>query len=165
MNGEKLNRSGATITRIVSGGQTGVDRGALDAAADLGLARGGWCPKGRRAEDGVIPAQYELIETESTRYDVRTLRNILDSDGTLVFCRATPQGGTALTVRLARQYARPCWIIDLDQPIDFAALDAWAQRHEVRVLNVAGPRESNQPGIAIRVQATMVHWLQGERAN
>ncbi|MFO0904452.1 MAG: putative molybdenum carrier protein [Pirellulales bacterium] len=153
------------ITRIVSGGQTGVDRGALDAAADLGLAHGGWCPRGRRAEDGVIPSRYELQETESARYDVRTLRNVLDSDGTLVFCCTEPQGGTALTVRLARQHARPLCVVDLDQPLDFVALDAWAARNAIRVLNVAGPRESNQPGIARAARDALAAWLSRHRVS
>src|SRR5438552_18876277 len=86
---------------IHSGGQTGVDRAALDVALELGLPCGGWCPKGRRAEDGPIPARYPLIETSSPFYPQRTKRNVLDSDGTLILTFGCPTGGTALTIRTA----------------------------------------------------------------
>jgi len=93
---------------IISGGQTGVDRGALDAAARLGIAHGGWCPRGRRAEDGEIPERYRLRETPSRRYAQRTAWNVRDSDATLVLIEGDLAGGTALTVRLARTWASLC---------------------------------------------------------
>lgn len=155
------------VTRIVSGGQTGADRGGLDAAMVLGLSHGGWCPKGRRAEDGTIPARYRLAETESPVYAVRTKRNVLDSDGTLIVSRGPLAGGSALTARLARAHHKPVLHIDLDQwqeQRDGArraaeALRDWLRRHEIAVLNVAGPRASHCPGIARDVEELLVRAL------
>jgi len=140
--------SHACVKRIVSGGQTGVDRAALDVAIELGLPHGGWCPRGRRAEDGPIPARYRLQETESAAYHVRTERNVIDSDATLVLTRGEPVGGTALTVRLANQHGRPLLVVDLArQPLDVATVRTWISNSSAGVLNVAGPRESQQPDI------------------
>lgn len=136
------------LTTIVSGGQTGVDRGALDAAALAGLAHGGWCPKGRKAEDGRIPADYRLSETPSSRYAERTEWNVRDSDGTLVLSRGPIRGGTRLTVKLARKYSRPCLVVELDGTNDAAVVARWIRMSKIGVLNVAGPRESSRPGIA-----------------
>ncbi len=133
--------------KIVSGGQTGVDRAALDVAIELGIGHGGWCPRGRLAEDGPIAARYLLCETEAADYAVRTERNVLDSDATIVLCQGTPDGGTELTVRLALRHAKPCLSIDLDQPRPLAEIGQWLTDNRVTVLNVAGPRESRQPGI------------------
>jgi len=134
--------------KIVSGGQTGVDRGALDAAMALGIAHGGWCPRGRLAEDGRISDRYELSETDSPKYAVRTQRNVLDSDATLILCRGRPTGGTELTLRLAQQHGKPHLVVDLDDPPKFAEVRRWLEDEQVAVLNVAGPRESQSPGIA-----------------
>src|SRR6266571_9073801 len=82
------------VSKIVSGGQTGVDRAALDVALELGIPCGGWCPRGRRAEDGIIPERYPLIETPTTAYPQRTERNVRDSDGTLVLTVGRADGGT-----------------------------------------------------------------------
>jgi len=136
------------LVRIVSGGQTGVDRGALDAAIDAGLSHGGWCPKGRRAEDGRIPAQYSLAETSSCRYTERTARNVEDSDGTLVLASGPLSGGTKFTVEYASRSGRPCMVVDLDGAVDAEAVALWIGRCGIGVLNVAGPRESAKPGIA-----------------
>jgi len=138
--------------KIISGGQTGADRGALDAAIESGVAHGGWCPSGRRAEDGRIPDRYDLTETDSTEYPVRTERNVTDSDATLILCRGRPSGGTELTVRLAERHARPCLISNPDQPSAVAKVRSWLSRQGVEVLNVAGPRESQCPGIADSVK-------------
>ena len=135
------------IDRIVSGGQTGVDRGALDAALVLGLACGGWCPSGRWAEDGPIDPRYPLRETPSRDYPERTEWNVRDSDGTLVLTRGRPKGGTALTIALARRHGRPLLVLDLAEDPDPAEVRLWAEAHGVSTLNVAGPRESQQPGI------------------
>jgi hypothetical protein len=135
------------ILKVISGGQTGVDRAALDVALELGLPCGGWCPKGRRAEDGAIPLSYPLSETSSSAYPERTARNIRDSDGTLVLTRGVPDGGTALTVKLATRYRRPLLSIDLERPSSPDRVATWAERQGVEVLNVAGPRESSCPGI------------------
>ncbi len=138
------------LTKILSGGQTGVDRAALDVALEAGVPCGGWCPLGRRAEDGRIPDRYPLRETESADYSERTERNVRDSDGTLIVTRGPLSGGTALTERCARRLGRPVLIVDLDKddPEHWAAcIRDWIATHGIRVLNVAGPRESQQPGI------------------
>lgn len=141
------------VQKIVSGGQTGVDRAALDAAAALGLQRGGWCPRGRRAEDGVIPRHYPLHETDSPRYDVRTRRNVRDSDATLILHRGTLRGGTRFTGEYCRQRRKPCLVVDLSQsPLPVGQVRQWLAQHGVVVLNVAGPRESSEPGIAQQAQ-------------
>ena len=133
---------------IVSGGQTGVDRGALDAAIAAGVSHGGWCPRGRLAEDGPIAARYELRETRSAKYSIRTRKNVLDSDATLILCRGPLTSGTDLTNRLALHHAKPCLVVDLQQDPDAAEVRRWMAAHHIGVLNVAGPRESSQPGIA-----------------
>ncbi len=136
--------------KIVSGGQTGVDRGALDAAIALGIDHGGWCPRGRLSEDGRIPDAYELQETDSSEYPVRTQRNLVDSDATLILCHGTPRGGTGLTLHLAQRHGRPVLVVDLDQPDPIEAIRRWLRDQQVATLNVAGPRESQSPGIAAR---------------
>ena len=138
--------------KIISGGQTGVDRGALDAAIGLGIPHGGWCPRGRLAEDGPIPARYVLSETDSPEYWLRTEQNVSDSDATLILCRGQPTGGTELTLRMADQHGRPCLVVNLDRPGRLEEVRRWLQDHEVKVLNVAGPRESQSPGIAAQAK-------------
>jgi hypothetical protein len=134
--------------RIVSGGQTGVDRAALDVALELGLPCGGYCPRGRRAEDGAIPARYPLQELASREYPPRTARNVRDSDGTLILHRGALTGGTALTLRLAREGRRPHLVLDLAAGgSDAESVRGWIEAEGIRVLNVAGPRESETPGI------------------
>lgn len=150
----------SVVERIVSGGQTGADRGALDAAWQLGLDRGGWCPRGRRAEDGRIPLHYPLQETDSARYDVRTRRNVMESDGTLIFYRQRITGGTALTRRLALELGKPCLTVDLSLPLDLETVRYWLGRWQIRVLNVAGPRESSCPGMERAVATALVQLLQ-----
>ena len=135
------------LEKMISGGQTGVDRAALDVGLALGLAVGGWCPKGRRAEDGVIPARYPLVETPERNYQARTRRNIEDSDGTLILNLGKLDGGTALTVAHARQIGKPCLIVALEAGIEPAAFRDWLEANSITVLNVAGPRESQRPGV------------------
>jgi hypothetical protein len=135
------------IERILSGGQTGVDRAALDVALELGLPCGGWCPRGRRAEDGPLPLSYPLQETTSSEYPQRTALNVRDGDGTLILTRGTPDRGTALTLRLAERYGKPYLRVDLDEAPPPAEVARWAEAHAVKTLNVAGPRESSRPGI------------------
>ena len=136
------------LERVISGGQTGVDRAALDVALARGIACGGWCPQGRRAEDGPLPARYPLQETPSEAYAQRTEWNVRDSDGTLILTRGRPPaGGTALTAECAARWRRPCLIVDLGEAADPAALAGWLAAHDIRVLNVAGPRERLAPGI------------------
>jgi hypothetical protein len=137
----------ALFQKIVSGGQTGVDRAALDVAFEVGLPCGGWCPKGRKAEDGIIAACYPLQETSSDVYAQRTEWNVRDSDGTLVLTKGAPTEGTAFTIEVAARLGKPCLILDLDRDPPPQAVHAWAARHQVRILNVAGPRESRHPGL------------------
>jgi hypothetical protein len=140
-------RGGMMLEKIVSGGQTGVDRAALDVALQLGIPCGGWCPEGRRAEDGGIPSRYPLQETASSVYRDRTERNVRDSDATLVLTIGPPRGGTATTIRLAAQHHRPCLVLDLSQNPGCEAVRAWLNDNGIATLNVAGPRESGVPGI------------------
>jgi Circularly permutated YpsA SLOG family len=134
--------------QIISGGQTGVDRAALDAALSIGVCCGGWCPAGRRAEDGVIPLRYPLTELPGGGYDERTHRNVEDSDATLVVTFGRASGGTARTIEFCRQLGRPHLIVDaaivpLEEAVRRAVqfVTAGAQRR----LNVAGPRASGEP--------------------
>jgi hypothetical protein len=138
------------IEKIVSGGQTGVDRGGLDAALALGIPCGGWCPRGRRAEDGTIPDGYPLVETETEDYLCRTEWNVRDSDATLILNEGPLEGGTKRTLEFARKRERPCLVLQIDHEVDLEQARVWLVRHRVRVLNIAGPRESKQPGIAGR---------------
>lgn len=132
--------------KIVSGGQTGVDRAALDTALALGLAHGGWCPKGRRAEDGRIDDRYQLVETEQEAYEVRTERNVMDSDGTLILYRSRLHGGTALTRSLAIEHEKPLFCVDLDKDPSPDDVLKWIAAEHIQVLNVAGPRVADDGG-------------------
>ena len=149
------------IREIVSGGQTGVDQGGLEAALELGLPHGGWCPKGRRSEAGPIPARFRLRETESEGYPKRTARNIEDSDGTLILSRGKLEGGTALTARLAEERGKPLRVIDSGEPVELAAFEAWVERNGIVRLNVAGPRESGSPGIQAETREVIKTLLTG----
>lgn len=134
--------------KIFSGGQTGVDRAALDAAMAAGIAVGGWCPRGRLAEDGALPDRYPLNETPSRRYRQRTEWNARDSNGTLVLYWGELQDGTLLTVNLARdRYRRPLQLVNLLEPIDPQQVVQWIDGADIEILNVAGPRESSRLGI------------------
>ena len=133
--------------QIISGGQTGVDRAALDAAMELGIPHRGWCPHGRLAEDGRVPDRYQLRESDSPEYSARTLQNVLDSDATLILCRGRPRGGTELTLRLAQQHRRPNMVVDFDRTPEAADVRRWLAERQIEILNVAGPRESQSPGI------------------
>jgi hypothetical protein len=136
------------VAKIVSGGQTGVDRGALNAAIELEIPHGGWCPRGRLAEDGTIPARYQLNETDSPDYRDRTERNVVDSDATLILYRGRLSGGTGLTLQLAFAHQKPCLVVDLENPPELHLIRRWIFECRLRQLNVAGPRESQCPGIA-----------------
>lgn len=142
----------ARPSKIISGGQTGADRAALDAAIELGIAHGGWCPRGRRAEDGPIPARYSLEETDSPEYAVRTELNIRGSDATLIVGEPPLSGGTALTERLACRHGKPYLLISPSAADEqaVATVRQWLQAGKYTVLNVAGPRESQLPGIGRR---------------
>ncbi len=132
---------------VVSGGQTGVDRAALDAARQVGLACGGWCPKGRWAEDGPLPDVYPLLETPTAAPEQRTEWNVRDSHATLILIEDELSGGTDLTVQCTLRLRRPCALITLQLPEAAQLVFAWIQTVRPLRLNVAGPRESEAPGI------------------
>ncbi|WP_236953326.1 putative molybdenum carrier protein [Immundisolibacter cernigliae] len=132
---------------MISGGQTGVDRAALDVALELGLPCGGWCPAGRRAEDGPIDARYPLAQTDTIDYAERTRRNVAEADATLVLCHGGLGGGTLLTVEAACALDKPCLVIDLRRPWQPLEVQRWLQACAVTSVNLAGPRETGAPGI------------------
>jgi hypothetical protein len=146
---------------IVSGGQTGADRAALDFAIAHGIPHGGWCPKNGRAEDGPIPAEYSLRETASTHYAQRTEWNVRDSDATLIITiKPTVTGGTRLTQALANRCGKPVLHISRGQGFSaHAQVRTFLDQHNVRVLNVAGPRASQEPEIASFVQTVLAQAL------
>jgi hypothetical protein len=149
------------MRKVISGGQTGVDRAALDVALRLGLACGGFCPRGRRAEDGPIDERYPLVETPSDDYAERTEWNVRHSDGTLVLARGSLSGGTALTIELARRLGRPCHVVDLARDPDPVRAARWLAEARIHVLNVAGPRESQRPGIGAEARTFLERLLTG----
>ena len=143
------------VKKIVSGGQTGVDRAALDVAIALGISHGGWCPRGRRSEDGPIDDQYQLVEVDALDYSVRTEKNVIDSDGTLILHFGPLTRGTSLTWKLARKHHRPILKIDLQSHstlLTVPSLHDWIEQQSIETLNVAGPRESSVPGIGDQVR-------------
>lgn len=146
------------LEKIVSGGQTGADRAALDWAIRHGVPHGGWCPKGRLAEDGVIDARYCLTETPS-RYPVqRTRWNVRDSDATVIFSLTTAlSGGSLLTAQCAQLYHKPLLHLSRDAVPESPAraLAGFLHTHQVGVLNVAGPRASGEPGVGAFVTAVL----------
>lgn len=135
------------LKKIVSGGQTGVDRAALDAAISMHISYGGWCPKGRLAEDGLIPQKYHLDETPHPDYAERTEWNVRDSDGTLIIIREPPEGGTKLTLDKAIVSGKPYFVLNINRAELFEQFIDWIRENPIRVLNIAGPRESQSPGI------------------
>lgn len=150
------------ITKIVSGGQTGADRAALDFAIMHGIAHGGWCPLGRIAEDGAIPRRYNLRETPRKDYQQRLEANVRDSDATVVFSLARSlSGGSKRTVKFAIDIGRP-WLHVTPGPAAAPGLVKFLAAHEVAVLNIAGSRASKEPTVGVLVHAVLgaalVHW-------
>ncbi|MEM9365535.1 MAG: putative molybdenum carrier protein [Planctomycetota bacterium] len=148
-------------TRIVSGGQTGVDRGALDAAIAVGIDHGGWCPRGRRAEDGTIPSRYRLQELDDPGYPARTEQNVIDSDATLILYRDQLVGGTLLTKRLCQKHRmrHRCFSVSEGNASPAQAIAAWLDEIRADCLNVAGPRESSAPGIQVETEQLITRVL------
>jgi hypothetical protein len=145
------------LERVVSGGQTGADRAALDWALARGIAHGGWCPLGRRAEDGRIDARYLLRETPSRDYAQRTFWNVRDSDATLVFSRTTElSGGSAYTASCAERLRRP-WRHVHPGSDGIGDIESFLAQHAVRTLNVAGPRVSTDTEIYAYVYGLLQH--------
>jgi hypothetical protein len=154
--------------KIISGGQTGVDRGALDAALALEVECGGWCPAGRLAEDGTIPEYYPVVELANAEYAERTARNVADSDGTLVISNGEPIGGTGETIQRCVELDKPHLIID--HPLVAANENVelvlrFVGNHRIRVLNVAGPRASQWPEghqTALEIVSDVLRLLSGQ---
>ncbi len=133
---------------IISGGQTGVDRAALDVALALGFPCGGWCPTGRIDEEGIIPEHYPLEELKKGGYKLRTIQNIDDSDGTLIFYFTDLEGGTEETVFRCIKMGRPYKLIDGDEIGILRAIElatGFVRSRAIERLNVAGPRASKTP--------------------
>ena len=142
--------TGFPVKQIVSGGQTGVDRAALDWAIDHAVPHGGWCPQGRRAEDGKIGGQYNLKETPESQYAQRTEWNVRDSHATLlVTLDSRLFGGTKQTLQFARRYKKPCLHVARIVPLHrtVTALRNFIRDHQIETLNIAGSRESDEPGV------------------
>ena len=134
--------------KIISGGQTGIDRAALDIAIKHGIESGGWCPAGRLDEFGRIPDCYPLKELENGGFTERTLQNVKDSDGTVIIYPGKPSGGTEQTVHFCVEQRRPYELIDVSNvPIEKAAqlIADFVCENNVATLNVAGPRASEWP--------------------
>ena len=142
--------------KIISGGQTGVDRAALDAALETGIECGGFCPKGRRSEDGIIPEKYPLTETKTDQYPERTELNVKNSDATLILIDGEADRGTALTISLCKLHHKPWIVIDLSNKNKEQNLRQWIKENKINVLNVAGNRESFSPGIEKRAYEFLI---------
>ncbi|MCG6187975.1 putative molybdenum carrier protein [Maribellus maritimus] len=131
--------------KIISGGQTGVDRGALDACLNNNFSHGGWCPKGRMAEDGRIDIKYKLDETGESNYNSRTYKNVRNSNATLIIVNGDLKGGTLLTQQIATQMKKPVLILFPEKPDakdSFLKMITFIQNNNVSILNIAGPRKS-----------------------
>ena len=139
---------------LVAGGQTGADRAALDWAIEHGVNHGGWCPKGRKTEDGVLPERYRLQETPAAAYLQRTEWNVRDSDATLVFTLDDRlDGGSKRTAGFADSLGKP-WL-HVRPGVHPKYVARFLARHAVQVLNVAGKRESSAPGIGELVRQVL----------
>ena len=157
------------MLKIISGGQTGVDRGALDAALNLGVECGGWCPAGRLAEDGIIPERYPVIELEDGGYAERTAQNVVDSDGTLIISNGEPIGGTRGTIERCIEKGKPYLIINYREMSTLEAkgkaLTFWQNRC-IRRLNVAGPRASQWPeghALTCQIMSAILRRISGQK--
>lgn len=132
--------------KIISGGQTGVDRGTLDSCLENGFPCGGWCPKDRLAEDGKIDNKYPLTETKDGNYETRTLKNVQDSTGTLIIVKEELTGGTLLTHEVAKKLNKPVLIVSplkTDLITIVHNIFFWIKENKINILNVAGPRRSD----------------------
>ena len=149
------------LKKIISGGQTGADRAALDAAIRLGIPHGGWIPKGRIAEDGPLAAEYQLIEMPTDSYPERTEKNVIASDGTLIISHGAPTGGTEYTRKMVLKHGKQMLHIDLTLHGNLTAAASlvkdWIAMHNIETLNVAGPRASKDPRIYALTLALLTH--------
>jgi hypothetical protein len=152
--------------KIISGGQTGADRAALDVALKLKIPCGGWCPADRRAEDGIIADRYPLTPLANAGYRERTRQNVRDSDGTVILSFGPLTGGSKATAADCRRFYKPCLIIDakLTTASEAAILLAvFLLRHRIHTLNVAGPRASRQPAVHDFVELVLLNLLATKR--
>ncbi len=158
----------SSLEKIVTGGQTGVDRGAMEAALEAEFSCGGFCPEGRLAEDGIIPERYPVRDLPGGGYAARSEANVKSADGVVVFTPGNPSGGTALTIEFARRHEKPCRVIDAatvesdeaaERVLDFLA------ENDVRVLDVAGPRASGWPGGEAYSRAVMTEVIRRARSS
>jgi hypothetical protein len=150
------------IKKIVSGGQTGVDRAALDVALEFGIQCGGWCPKGRWAELAPIPEHYpNMIETDSEKPEQRTELNVQDSDGTLIILDGLQEGGTQYTIKMIQRHCKPYIVFDvLSETLTVTDIAKWILYYRIRTLNVAGPRASESEGIYYLASQTLKHLIE-----
>lgn len=149
------------MKRILSGGQTGADQGALSACLQCNFPYGGWIPRGRRTEKGKVPERYRALRQHRSRhYPPRTEANVMASDGTVVFTYGKPDGGSLLTMDFAHRHHKPCLHVDLNRPIEkgVARLLRWLKRScpDGCILNVAGSRRSKAPGIHRAVKKVII---------
>ena len=155
-----------SVGKIISGGQTGADIAGIDAALSLGIDYGGSIPKGRRTEDGTLPEKYnKIIELETTSYPVRTEKNVVDSDATLIFTYNKMGSGSALTIKLAKKHKKPFLHINIEKTSDMEAVKKvfqWLDKVKPLVLNLAGSRESSAQGIYNRVYEILKEVLKNE---
>jgi hypothetical protein len=153
------------LKKIISGGQTGADRAALDAAMRLGIPHGGWIPKGRIAEDGPLDTAYRLLEMPTDSYAERTEKNVLESDGTLIISHGAPTGGTEYTRKMVLKHGKQMLHIDPDlygNLADAASLvKDWIAIHNIEIMNVAGPRASKDSRIYSVTLTILIHLVQG----
>ena len=151
------------IEKIISGGQTGADQAALDAAIAWKIPHGGWIPKGRKTEAGKLPNKYQLKETSTENYEERTEKNVMDSDGTLIFSHGNLQGGSKFTKAMAEKHQRPFLHVNLNLINEFEAarkINTWIDQKKIKILNVAGTRASEDPGIyhvVMKIMITLFH--------
>jgi len=151
---------------VISGGQTGADRAALDWAICHRIVHGGWCPRGRSAVDGPIAWRYQLRETESHGYRQRTKRNVQDSDATLILSTGELDGGTLQTLRFAHALRKPHLVVQLDEATaekSAKVITAWLIEGQFTTINIAGPREEKRPGIYALVAAVLEHCIGGSQ--
>ena len=147
------------IEKIISGGQTGVDRAALDVALSRNMDCGGWCPEGRHADDGPISEKYPLTETAHTDHTVRTENNVKFSDGTLLFYRDNFEGGTAYAKEMAAHLNKPVLVIDVTDPPNAQAFKTWIEANNIHVIHIGGQRECSSPGIYARARLLIENYL------
>ena len=151
------------IGKIISGGQTGADRAAVDIAIAFGIDRGGWVPKGRKTEKGRLPARYKLREMPTAEYPKRTEQNVIDSDGTLIVSHGELAGGSDFTRQMAEKHGKPWMHVDASKISLEAAVElikAWLSGSQVKILNVAGPRASKDPKIYETTEKLLTRLIQ-----